>query len=92
MRYGDGNPESGVKNLTSLDIVAHGMAHGVNQFAGDLIYAAEPGGLNEANSDIFGAMAEFYVRGGGLAARSATIPSSGGNWNILDEAGFPTTA
>ncbi|MCC6070112.1 M4 family metallopeptidase [Massilia sp. GCM10020059] len=89
MRYGDGNPESGIKNLTSLDIVAHEMAHGVNQFAGDLIYAAEPGGLNEANSDIFGAMVEFYVRGGGLAARSATIPPSGGNWNILDEAGVP---
>lgn len=88
MRYGDGSPSSGIKNLTSLDIAAHEMAHGVNQFAGDLIYAAEPGGLNEANSDIFGAMVEFYVRGGGHAARASTIPASGGNWTILDEAGL----
>lgn len=89
MRYGDGSQASGIKNLTSLDIVAHEMAHGVNQSAGDLMYAAEPGGLNEANSDIFGAMVEFYVRGGGLAARSSTIPSNGGNWFILDEVGAP---
>lgn len=89
MRFGDGSQASGIKNLTSLDIVAHEMAHGVNQSAGDLMYAAEPGGLNEANSDIFGAMVEFYVRGGGLAARAATIPSNGGNWFILDEVGAP---
>lgn len=89
MRYGDGSKASGIKNLTSLDIVAHEMAHGVNQSAGDLMYAAEPGGLNESNSDIFGAMVEFYARGGGLAARSATIPSTGGNWLILDEVGAP---
>lgn len=89
MRYGDGSPQSGIRNLTSLDIVAHEMAHGVNQYAGDLMYAAEPGGLNEANSDIFAAMVEFYVRGGGLAAGASTIPASGGNWTILDEAGFP---
>lgn len=89
MRYGDGSPSAGIRNLTSLDIVAHEMAHGVNQFAGDLMYAAEPGGLNEANSDIFGAMVEFYVRGGGLAAGASTIPDSGGNWSILDEAGIP---
>ena len=89
MRYGDGSQASGIRNLTSLDIVAHEMAHGVNQSAGDLMYAAEPGGLNESNSDIFGAMVEFYARGGGLAARSPTIPSSGGNWFILDEVGAP---
>lgn len=89
MRFGDGSKASGIKNLTSLDIVAHEMAHGVNQSAGDLMYAAEPGGLNEANSDIFGAMVEFYARGGGLAARAATIPSDGGNWFILDEVGAP---
>ena len=89
MRYGDGSLASGIRNLTSLDIVAHEMAHGVNQFAGDLMYAAEPGGLNEANSDIFGAMVEFYVRGGGLASGAATIPQEGGNWTILDEAQVP---
>ena len=89
MRYGDGSPASGIRNLTSLDIVAHEMAHGVNQFAGDLMYAAEPGGLNEANSDIFGAMVEFYVRGGAHASGAATIPQTGGNWTILDEARVP---
>src|SRR5262249_23294229 len=39
----------------------------------------EGDGLNEANSDIFGAMVEFYERGGGFDAQASTIPNGGGN-------------
>jgi len=37
------------------------MSHGVNSRTANLIYAGESGGLNEANSDILGAMVEFYA-------------------------------
>jgi len=61
MTYGDGN--GNVQPWTELDVVAHEMSHGVteNSVSGDLTYAAESGGLNEATSDIFGEMVEFYA-------------------------------
>jgi Zn-dependent metalloprotease len=49
--------------LAELDAAAHEMSHGVTQYSvpGGLTYAGEPGGLNEATSDIFGTMVEFYA-------------------------------
>lgn len=60
MTYGDGD---GVNYgpLSSLDIAGHEMTHGVTSRTADLIYAGESGGLNEATSDIFGTMVEFYA-------------------------------
>ncbi|GIG57453.1 peptidase M4 [Longispora fulva] len=59
MTYGDGNG----KPLVSLDVAGHEMSHGVteNVVAGGLTYSGESGGLNEATSDIFGTMVEFYA-------------------------------
>ncbi|WP_050411745.1 M4 family metallopeptidase [Massilia sp. NR 4-1] len=82
MRFGDGDSSGYYKNLTSLDLVGHEMAHGLTDSTAQLVYADESGGLNEATSDILGTAVEFYVRGGGLAAGSASIPASGGNWTI----------
>lgn len=62
MTYGDG---SSFTTLTSMDVAAHEMSHGVMAFSANLAYKGESGGLNEANSDIMGAAAEFYARGGG---------------------------
>lgn len=59
MYYGDGN--SFRLPYVSLDITAHEMSHGVTQFTAGLIYSGESGGLNEATSDIFGAMAEHFA-------------------------------
>jgi zinc metalloprotease ZmpA len=59
MTYGDGN--ASVKPLTSLDIAGHEMTHGVTSRTANLVYSGESGGLNEATSDIFGAMVEFYA-------------------------------
>ncbi|WP_442814830.1 M4 family metallopeptidase [Streptomyces sp. NBC_01775] len=57
MTYGDGE---GNKNpLTSLDVAAHEMSHGVTSTTANLEYAGESGGLNEATSDIFAAAVEF---------------------------------
>ncbi|WP_412541571.1 M4 family metallopeptidase [Longispora sp. K20-0274] len=59
MTYGDGNG----KPLVSLDVAGHEMSHGVteNVVSGGLTYSGESGGLNEATSDIFGSMVEFYA-------------------------------
>ncbi|GKQ33995.1 M4 family metallopeptidase [Streptomyces sp. A012304] len=57
MTYGDG--EGNAKPLTSLDVAAHEMSHGVTSATADLTYAGESGGLNEATSDIFAAAVEF---------------------------------
>ncbi|MFC4146569.1 M4 family metallopeptidase [Micromonospora mangrovi] len=61
MTYGDG---SGNANpLVALDVAGHEMSHGVteNVVPGGLTYSGESGGLNEATSDIFGTMVEFYA-------------------------------
>ncbi|MGX1274097.1 M4 family metallopeptidase [Streptomyces phaeoluteigriseus] len=63
MTYGDGSANA--KPLTSLDVAAHEMSHGVTSATADLTYAGESGGLNEATSDIFAAAVEFHA---GLAA------------------------
>ncbi|XP_045165320.2 elastase-like [Mercenaria mercenaria] len=47
--------------LTSLDIVAHEIGHGVTEFNSDLEYWGESGGINEAFSDIMGEAAEHYL-------------------------------
>ncbi|MGW5215993.1 M4 family metallopeptidase [Streptomyces sp. NPDC004051] len=59
MTYGDG---SGNANpLTSIDVAAHEMTHGLTSNTAGLRYSGESGGLNEATSDIFGATVEFYA-------------------------------
>lgn len=60
MTYGDGDGDS-LKALVSLDVAGHEMSHGVTSRTANLIYSGESGGLNEATSDIFGSMVEFYA-------------------------------
>ena len=57
MTYGDGAGNN--KPLTSLDVAAHEMTHGVTSVTAKLVYSGESGGLNEATSDIFAAAVEF---------------------------------
>ncbi len=73
--YGDGTK---LQTLTSLDVAAHEFSHGVCMTSAGLIYNKESGGLNEANSDIMGAMAEFYMRGAN--GKGSVIPDTGGTW------------
>ncbi|MET0401300.1 MAG: M4 family metallopeptidase, partial [Cystobacter sp.] len=82
MSYGDGSfpAAGGFRSLVSLDVVAHELSHGVMHKTADLVYAGEPGGLNEANSDIFGTLTEFWVRNG----QGNRIGDTGGNW-VLGE-------
>ncbi|SFJ89079.1 griselysin. Metallo peptidase. MEROPS family M04 [Streptomyces pini] len=57
MTYGDGANNS--KPLTSIDVAAHEMTHGLTSNTAGLRYSGESGGLNEATSDIFAAAVEF---------------------------------
>ncbi|MFF9911535.1 M4 family metallopeptidase [Streptomyces sp. NPDC013457] len=59
MTYGDGSGNT--KPLTSIDVAAHEMTHGVTSNTAGLVYSGESGGLNEATSDIFAAAVEFYA-------------------------------
>ncbi|MFF3420656.1 M4 family metallopeptidase [Streptomyces sp. NPDC002698] len=59
MTYGDGSGNTHA--LTSLDVAAHEMSHGVTSNTANLNYSGESGGLNEATSDIFAAGVEFYA-------------------------------
>ncbi|WP_431925411.1 M4 family metallopeptidase [Micromonospora wenchangensis] len=70
MTYGDGASNS--RPLVSLDVAGHEMSHGVTEAVSGLVYSGESGGLNEATSDIFGNMVEFY----------AAAPSDPGDYQV----------
>jgi len=59
MTFGDGGGSYGP--LVDLDVAGHEMSHGVTSRSANLTYSGESGGLNEATSDIFGTMVEFYA-------------------------------
>jgi len=61
MTYGDGNGTT-FSPLVSLDVAGHEMTHGVTSATAALIYDnIQSGGLNEAMSDIFATMVEFFA-------------------------------
>jgi len=59
MTFGDGS--GSIRPLVSIDVAGHEMSHGVTSRTAGLIYSGESGGLNEATSDIFGTMVEYYA-------------------------------
>lgn len=71
MTYGDGDGTT-FGPLVALDVAGHEMSHGVTASTAGLTYSGESGGLNEATSDIFGTLVEFY----------ANNPSDPGDWLI----------
>ncbi len=58
--YGDGDSKN-YSPLTSIEICAHELTHGVTQFSSGLIYSNESGALNESYSDILGKCVEHYA-------------------------------
>ncbi|HET7655474.1 MAG TPA: M4 family metallopeptidase, partial [Luteimonas sp.] len=61
MTFGDGDNGVSILPLVALDIAGHEMSHGVTSRTAGLVYSGESGGLNEATSDIFGTMVEYYA-------------------------------
>lgn len=64
MVFGDGDGTTFSPFANALDVVAHELAHGVTERTANLTYSSEPGALNEAWSDIYGANVEAYRNGG----------------------------
>ncbi|RAK64584.1 RICIN domain-containing protein [Hymenobacter edaphi] len=58
MYYGDGSYY--FTPLTSLDVCAHEMGHGICETTANLYYGYESGALNEGYSDVWGAVIENY--------------------------------
>lgn len=56
MVYGDG--ASTFAPLTSLDVTAHELGHGICEYSANLVYSRESGAINEGLSDIWGAVVE----------------------------------
>jgi Zn-dependent metalloprotease len=71
------------KTRQALDCLGHESGHGLNDFTANLGGSGESGGLNESNSDIWGAMTTFYLKGGAYASHSDTIPGVGGSWKSV---------
>ncbi|GLW54406.1 M4 family metallopeptidase [Kitasatospora phosalacinea] len=65
MFFGDGSSQNSNTPVTALDVAGHEMSHGVTAATANLNYSGESGGLNEATSDIFGTMVEFYANNAG---------------------------
>lgn len=57
MTYGDGEGDNAP--LVAIDVAGHEMSHGVSEALANLGYDGDVGGINEANSDVFGTMVEF---------------------------------
>jgi len=88
MTYGDG---SSYLSLEAPDVVGHEMSHGVCSTTANLTYSGEPGGLNEANSDMFGNMIELYARN--RESLPATVANTDACWTVgeqLETSGVPT--
>lgn len=63
MVYGDGDGVMMGPLAHSLDVTAHELTHGVTLSTANLAYQNEPGALNEAMSDILGAVCEAWHDG-----------------------------
>lgn len=80
MNYGDGDGVN-LGSLTTLDIGAHEVTHGITEHTAGLIYRDESGGLNEAFSDIGGFLVEKYAAGQNSAVKW--------NWSVGEQAWTP---
>jgi Zn-dependent metalloprotease len=80
MNLGDGDGST-FRSFATLDIIGHEWHHGLTQYTAGLNYSGESGALNEAFSDIYGAMTERYWYG-----------ESANTWKIGEGAYTPATA
>jgi len=82
MTFGDG--ASYFHPLVSLDVTAHEVSHGFTEQNSGLQYSAQPGGMNEAYSDMAGEAAEFYMRGSNDWAIGYDIVKGSGALRYMD--------
>src|SRR3546814_8285544 len=63
MRMSDWSSDVCSSDLTSLDVTSHEISHGFTEQNSGLQYSGQPGGMNEAFSDMAGEAAEYFDRG-----------------------------
>jgi Zn-dependent metalloprotease len=63
MVFGDGDGSIFTDFTTSLDVIAHELAHGITEHTAGLEYHDEPGALNESLSDVFGSLVKQWTLG-----------------------------
>lgn len=82
MVYGDGDASQACYPLArAVDVTGHELTHAVTEKESGLVYSGEPGGLNEAMSDIFGAFVEAWVDGG----KTGALAVSGDTWLVGED-------
>ncbi len=93
MVYGDGDASTFKPLSQAIDVTAHELTHAVTDKTSGLVYSNESGALNEAMSDIFGAVTEAWQASGGSATGNpAAITATANTWKIGEEialAGLP---
>ncbi|MFO0578525.1 MAG: M4 family metallopeptidase [Polyangia bacterium] len=93
MVYGDGDATTFKPLALSLDVTAHELTHAVTNLTSNLDYQNESGALNEAMSDIFGAVTEAWkASGGSSTGNPADITASANTWKVGEDvarAGLP---
>ncbi len=60
MVFGDGDGVLFTDFTSSLDVIAHELAHGVTEHVAGLEYHVQPGALNESMSDVFGSLVKQW--------------------------------
>jgi vibriolysin len=83
MVYGDGNGVDANNLAESMDVTAHELTHAVTENESNLVYQGESGGLNEAMSDVFGNVCEWYRDGQVVSANT---------WKVGEDVWTPGTA
>lgn len=63
MVFGNGDGTIFQDFTNDVDVPGHELTHGVTQYTAGLAYTDQPGALNEATSDIFGACIDARVHG-----------------------------
>ncbi|MEZ4398611.1 MAG: M4 family metallopeptidase [Kofleriaceae bacterium] len=81
MVYGDGDNVNSRSLAISMDVTAHELTHAVTERTSGLIYSGESGGLNEAMSDIFGNVCEWYRDSNG----NTSAPATSNNWKVGED-------
>ncbi|WP_189609952.1 M4 family metallopeptidase [Saccharospirillum salsuginis] len=83
MTFGDG--ANRFYPLVSLDVSAHEVSHGFTEQNSGLVYRDQPGGINEAFSDMAGEAAEYYMKGSNDWMVGADIFKGDGSLRYMDD-------
>lgn len=89
MLYGDGDGKTFTNFSKSIDVVAHELAHGITESSAKLVYAGHSGALNESWSDVFGELAQQWVKNPDKFADPEYTKSQ--DWQIGEDVFTPST-